>query len=141
MLDHADISLLLKVWQGVIESGVNDVDMRQLDLSYTERARATQLRFHALIAKVRNDKGRQVPAHWLLTKRGADFLKGRIEVPQFVITFRNEVVDHSASMVSKKDFRELDDFGPHWGWEIVDGNVLKEVAGKGQQSLLEKTLV
>lgn len=54
----------------------------------------SRLRFHALVAKVR-ENGKHVSGYWLLTSRGADFLNGEIDVPKTVTVFNNKVVSHS----------------------------------------------
>jgi len=130
-LDDSDVSLLLKIWHSVIRLGINDIDVREANLSHTERDRVTQLRFHAMIAKVKNNKGKQVPAHWLLTKRGCDFLKGKITTSKYVLTSKNQVIGHSPEQVSRKDFKILNDFGPHFEWEIVEGDYLKKQIKQG----------
>lgn len=130
LLDDADVSALLKMWHYIIEQKENKIDVRQAQLSYTERSRVTQLRFHALIAKYRIN-GRQKQATWLLTKRGAQFLKGKINVPKYVYTQNNEVVDHSIETVNRRDYRVLDDFTGHFEYEIVDGDLLRLVTRQG----------
>lgn len=122
-LDDLDVSVLLKMWHSVIESGANRVDVRKIDLSYGERSRVTQLRFHALITKVLSKDGKQVPATWLITKRGADFLHGRIAVPAFVVTQDNQVIDHAAEHIHRADFQILKDFQP--AYEIMDNRIIK----------------
>ncbi len=122
-LDDLNVSTLLKLWTHVIETGENRIDVNQVNLTLAERLRITQLRFHALVAKVRNDKGNHVRRTWLITKRGGDFLKGKIDVPRFVFTLNNEVVGHSEELISKRKFRILDNFAP--AYEIEQGFLIK----------------
>jgi len=56
-----------------------------------------KLGFHALVAKTK-DSG-----SWLLTHRGALFLKGELAIPSEVQTFRGKVVAHSQREVFIKD--------------------------------------
>ncbi|MFA4833605.1 MAG: hypothetical protein WC619_02015 [Patescibacteria group bacterium] len=109
-LDDLDVATLLKIWQAVIEQKSNRIDVSNINLDQSERLRLTQLRFHGLVAKVKNAFGKQVPNTWLITERGADFLHGRVAVPAWVITFRNHVIDHSLDTKTKSDFRILKDF-------------------------------
>jgi hypothetical protein len=37
--------------------------------------------------------------YWLITARGAQFLRGEIAAPQRVKTFRNKVLNHSREMI------------------------------------------
>jgi uncharacterized Fe-S radical SAM superfamily protein PflX len=94
-----------------------------MDLSYGERSRITQLRFHALITKAKNEKGKHIAANWLITKRGADFLHGRIAIPEYVITQDNKVIDHASKNITKTDFEVLKDFRPTY--EIINSRVIK----------------
>lgn len=123
-VDDTDVSALRKIHQYVLEQGTYLVDMRQVHLNHTEHDRTTQLRFHGLLAKARNAKGAHIPATWVLTRRAADFLRGTLNIPKYVYTKKNVVIGHSDELVSKRDFRILDDFGPHWdAIELTDGNV------------------
>ena len=76
--------------------------MNELELDHSEYGNFQKLRFHALIAKNKEDNIIQ-NREWLITKRGADFLKGEIEIPARVQTFRNRVTDHDEETVNIKD--------------------------------------
>ena len=84
--------------------------MRDLKLDHSEYGNFQKLRFHALIAKKKQD-GEKVERVWLITQRGADFLKGTIQIPDRVQTFRNKVVDHSPELVTVRDVMKSD---PYW---------------------------
>ena len=62
----------------------------------------TRLRFHALVAKFR-ENGKHVAGYWLLTKRGGEFLRGETDVPKTVTVFNNKVISHSEDRVFIKD--------------------------------------
>jgi hypothetical protein len=135
-LDDADMSALRKIHQWVLENGTYYVDVRKVCLTYTERSRTTQLRFHGLLAKAKNAQGQHIASSWILTRRAADFLRGTVNIPKYVYTKKNVVQGHGDELVSKKDFRILDDFGAHWdAIELQDGNV-RIVPKVTQQSLL-----
>ncbi len=122
-LDDTDISTLLKLWQYVIERGTNRINTAEVDLNKTEDRRVTQLRYHALIAKIKNQKGKHIARHWCLTKRGADFLKGKIVVPKYVTTKNNVVIGHSKELVHRSEYKILKDFQA--GFEIINERVVQ----------------
>jgi len=123
-LDDLDVSTLLKIWQAVIEQKENKINVSDIGLTQSERLRLTQLRFHALVAKYKTLQGTHVGNMWLITKRGGDFLKGDINVPSYVITWRNKVIDHSEEKKKKKDFKMLDDFRSTY--EIMQGMLINK---------------
>lgn len=129
-LGDSTISLLRKLWLEVVETKQNDVDVRRVDLSYTERSRLTICRFHALIAKVRDQNKKHISAHWRLTARGGAFLRGEISIPKHVFVYQNHVRGHGEELIHIRQFRMLDDFGPTWEYasrfEIIDGNPIPQ---------------
>lgn len=114
-LDDLDVSTLQKFWKQVVDCNFYKIDVRQIPfLSQAERLRMTQLRFFGLIAKVRDEKKKQIPNMWLLTTRGAGFLDNK-PIPNKIYARNNMVKPHpEAKMVSIKDFKNLQDFGPHY---------------------------
>jgi len=122
-LDDLDVSALIKIYEEVVRSGKNEVNVEQvMDMGQSERLRMTQLRFHALVAKVKTPTGGQKGNCWLLTKRGSDFLHKRIKVPKWVETQDNKVIGHSKEWVGLADFRKLDNFAPTY--EIIQSKAL-----------------
>lgn len=97
------VKSLVKLRAGVVENGENKVYVnKDLELSTTESMNWTKLRFHGMIAKYM-ENGTWKRGYWLLTRKGADFLNGKIEVPVKVKTFRNKVIDHSTELVTVSD--------------------------------------
>ncbi len=89
------VSILVKCIQFVHEHGKNEFHLqRDLHLNVNEFSNFTKLRFHALVAKV-DEK----PGYWLITARGGQFLRGEINVPLRVLTFRNRVLEHSNDVI------------------------------------------
>lgn len=103
------VKTLVKFYQGVCNKSENKLTKDDLELTHSEYGNFQKLRFHALIAKVKVD-GHWDRRTWLLTRRGADFLKGRIEVPHRVQTFRNEVIGHDPRTVFVKDVIDLEPY-------------------------------
>jgi hypothetical protein len=96
------VRALIKFRRAVHEKNRNSLHLYQdltgeNQLTTAEQMNWTKLRFHGLVAKAKEEK------HWLITKRGAQFLNGEIEVPKRVQTFRNRVVAHDAEMVFIKN--------------------------------------
>lgn len=75
-------------------------DFRLTDNEWTN---FTKLRFHALAAKIDDENNHS--GYWLITRRGAQFLRGLTAVPQRVKTYRNRVIDHDEKLVAMRDFQ------------------------------------
>jgi len=87
----------------------NKFRMHDLALDHSEYGNFQKLRFHALIAKNKENRV------WVITSRGADFLKGEIQIPDKVQTFRNRVVDHSTNLVTVREVMKSE---PYWEKEF-----------------------
>lgn len=88
------------------ENAVNptkSLDATSFELTKDERANWTKLRFHGLIAKCKDEKGGHRRGWWLITKRGAQFLRGELAIPVRVLTYRNHVIDHDEKRVTVGD--------------------------------------
>lgn len=105
MMIHA----LVKFRQAVIEKGENSVHLledmkgKPYELTRHEWNNFTRQRFLALAVKDKSNAG-----HWVLTKRGADFLNGLTAIPRFVLVLRNKIVERSTEMVFVKDVFKAD---------------------------------
>jgi hypothetical protein len=96
------VSALVKFYVAVCDKGENDIHLlREMTgeqkLLPHEWNNWTKLRFHGLVAKTDH------AGSWLLTHRGAEFLKGQLSIPVEVQTYRNEVTGHSDQTVFIKD--------------------------------------
>ncbi len=96
------VHTLVKVYEKVNEKGENKIHKSELTLSHGEYGNFQKLRFHALIAKYKED-GKIKSGQWLITRRGAQFLTGQTTIPASVQTFRNKVVGHDLEQVSLAD--------------------------------------
>ena len=72
------------------------IDVDKINLKHSERTQLTKMRFHGLVAKVKEDNV-QIPRHWLITRRGWQFL-GNEQVPAKVIVYNNQVLGHDGGM-------------------------------------------
>lgn len=73
--------------------------------AYEMLSNITKLRFHGLVAKVKDEDGKHKKGHWLITRRGGQFLRGEISLPAFAHTLDNRVVEHSGDLVDIKTLR------------------------------------
>ena len=97
------VNALLKLREAVKEQGHNHIDIHnEMTLTTTEAMNWTKLRFHGLVAKYRED-GEVQRGQWVLTSRGAAFLRGELRVPAKVKTLNNCVIDHDEQDVSMRD--------------------------------------
>lgn len=96
------VSGLVEAIKFVVSHSRNSFHLqRDLNLSKSMYNNFQKLRFHALVAKI-DEK----PGYWLITNRGGQFLRGEIEVPRQVLTFRNKVQTHSGDKVHMRQFRD-----------------------------------
>lgn len=98
---------LIKAYNTVRDNNKNKFNLtRDLTgenkLTISEQVNWSILRFHGLVAKVK-ENGQIVGGYWLITKRGADYLSGKIQIPKRVQTWRNHVVDHDTRLVGIMD--------------------------------------
>lgn len=85
------------------------IDVDELKLRHSERTQLTKMRFHGLVAKVKDD-GRQIPRHWLITRKGWAFL-GNEPVPAKVLVYNNQVLGHDGGTTEiKRIDGEADDY-------------------------------
>ena len=119
---------LVRFKEAVLYYGRNDIDPSNdmgkgspFELSFAQRANITILRKHGLLAKVKNPDGSRKMGHWLLTKRGNQFVTGELAIPERVYTLMNQVVRHSDNLVTIKDV---------WGKEprFEDSNTMERRA-------------
>ena len=76
------------------------IDVDKINLKHSERTQLTKMRFHGLVAKVKED-GTQIPRHWLITRKGWQFL-GNDPVPAKVIVYNNQVLGHDGGTTEIK---------------------------------------
>lgn len=103
------VQTLVKFKMAVIEKQENKIHVpKEVVLTKNEYNNFQKLRYHALVAKSRNAKGDHDSGYWVLTRRGNEFLKGLITVPEKVQTFRNKITDRSTNRVSVHDVMRED---------------------------------
>lgn len=81
----------------------------ELSLTSTQYNNFQKLRFHGLIAKVK-ENGELKSGYWLVTRRGHDFVMGTLAIPVKVKVFRNRVIDHDKQLVYMSDVTKCKPF-------------------------------
>lgn len=76
------------------------IDVDDLKLKHSERTQLTKMRFHGLVAKVKDD-GKQIPRHWLITRKGWGFLGGDT-IQSKVLVYNNQVLGHEGGGIEIK---------------------------------------
>lgn len=105
------VDILTNIAKTVHEKNRNDIHLYQEvtevcgPQAYAQLSNITKLRFHALVFKVKNEDGKQIKGHWGITKRGGQFLRGEIEIPEFTITQGNRVVGREGKDIHIKALR------------------------------------
>ena len=117
--NHESKSYLQRLNKGSVDSLINfrravghhnrndihlyrDMDGTDFELTAAQKMNWTKLRFFGLVAKVK-ENGEHKRGYWLLTARGAAFLRGELAVPKRVKTLNNRKIDESEETVTIKD--------------------------------------
>lgn len=79
--------------------GVNDIDVRDIQLVYGQRSQLSKVRLHGLIARVKDGEGNVIQSHWLITKKGFAWLDGEA-IPTKVVNFGNQVLGHEGGTIT-----------------------------------------
>lgn len=98
-VSHSHCNFLRAMADRVRDTGINDVDIGDINIAYSVRSQVTKMRQHGLIARVKGNTGAQIARRWLITKKGWDFLTGK-PIPDYVIVFNNQVLGHDGEGVT-----------------------------------------
>lgn len=91
---------ILRTMASATHEGGRAIDVDKLGLRHSERTQLTKMRFHGLVAKVK-ENGVQVPRHWIITNKGWKWLKGE-PIQQKVIVYNNAVLGHKGELITIK---------------------------------------
>ena len=105
-LSPSSVKLLRTMYEYLVFNN-NRIDLSKLPITYVQRSTVTILRFHGLVTKYK-ENGKHVPSTWLITRRGAQFMRNEITIPKFVMVYRNKVVGHDENRVSIIDVLKYD---------------------------------
>lgn len=97
---NAVMAKILRKMAAATSDGGRAIDVEQLDLKHSERTQLTKMRFHGLVAKVK-ENGTHVPRHWTITHKGWNWLKGE-PIQEKVLVFNNAVLGHEGELITIK---------------------------------------
>lgn len=110
-LNRGLVETLEKILHAVVMSGRNDVHLQKdMNLSKNQYNNTQKLRYFGLIAKVKV-AGQTNSGRWLITHRGAEFLKGK-PVHKWVKVYNNHLTERSAETVTVNDLLNHDVYWP-----------------------------
>lgn len=100
-IDKRKLMMLKAAAQWVIDNNKNEFKKKDLDLirfGQSAYGNFGALRYHALIAKVKDKKtNKPIKGLWLVTRQGWAFLRGEYDPPKFVLVRNNKIVPDSHS--------------------------------------------
>jgi hypothetical protein len=106
------VQTLVKFRHAVLKKGENKIHVpKEVDFTKNEYNNFQRLRYHALVAKVKDKEGKRLSAYWLITRRGNQFCKGEATIPEKVKTFRNKIVEYGDKKVK---INQVIDQTPYW---------------------------
>lgn len=95
------VNTLVKFRQAILVKKENKVHVpNEVVFTKNEYNNFQKLRYHGLVAKVKDKEGNRVSAYWLITRRGNQFCKGEITVPEKVKTYRNKITEYGQRKVN-----------------------------------------
>lgn len=117
------VNILFTAIRHVKTTGVNKFHyLNDLKLNHSGAANLQKLRFFGLIAHYDEENHRS--GNWLITLNGGRFLRGEIDMPRRVRTYRNRVVGHDEQRITVNDFRgKLSWYEQEFDFEIHAGQV------------------
>lgn len=141
-IDRGTVDIVKQIALFIKNKGINCVhprkEMEGIFLSSNQVGNLSRPRFHGLIAKVRDN-----PGNYLLTPKGAKFLRGE-EVPRIAIIRKSIAEDGSHNIgyfepeTEKVTVWDFDREGDYWvaiNYEISEGNVVERNVPPVQRSI------
>lgn len=121
------VDTLVQAYSVVSAKSENVFTREEMKLSNSAYTNLYKLRYHGLIAKHKIN-GEWHKGEWLITRRGGQFLRGEIEIPVRVQTFRNKVIGHDSQLVKIKDVIGTDPyFETNFDFEYAEEEDLQNV--------------
>lgn len=101
-LSKHKLTMLQTAANHVKATHVNDFALSDLSADSNNYNNFQKLRYHGLVHHVK-DNGVVKRGHWLITRRGWQFLRGEIEINKWVKVKQNELVEWSTETIGVKD--------------------------------------
>jgi hypothetical protein len=129
-IDHGTSDILKKIARFIGKKGVNAVhprkEMEGIYLTSNQVGNLSRPRFHGLIAAVRDN-----PGNYLLTPKGAKFLRGE-PVPKYAIISKAESrqIGYFEPDLYKATVLDFDDPSEYWegiNYEVIEGDIIKSL--------------
>ena len=103
-INKSQITLLNKLHKGINKFNRNSIHLQDdLYLTKNEYNNFQKLRYNGLVAHADGT------GCWLMTRRGASFLKGEIHLPKGVLVFRNRIQKYATKRVNIKSVLKNDE--------------------------------
>ena len=103
-ITKSQITLLNKLHRGIKRFNRNSIHLQDdLNLTKNEYNNFQKLRYNGLVAHA------DATGCWLMTRRGASFLKGEIDLPKGVLVFRNRIQKYATKRVDIKSVLKNDE--------------------------------
>jgi len=129
-IDRGTVHILKQIARFIGKKGINAVhprkEMEGTMLSSNDVGNLSRVRFHGLIARVKDN-----PGNYLLTKKGAAFLRGGL-IPRFAIISKAE--GHQIGYLKPEDYScTVHDFTSdteYWegiNYDISEGRIVREL--------------
>lgn len=121
------IDLLFRSIQLVKQRNVNVIEKNQICRTVSEACNFNKLRYFGLIAKRRDENDHPIDGEFVLTINAGRFLRGEIEMPVRVKTYRNELKEKDSKTVSVKHFyNKVPEFDrrSQFDFEIAEGKLI-----------------
>lgn len=97
--NKAMATILKRMAEATHERGKTAIDVDTLGLAHSQRTQLTKMRFHGLVAKVKDKDGQQIARHWVVTNKGWEWLKGE-PIAKTVVVFDNQLLGHEGGTIT-----------------------------------------
>ena len=104
-LNPGMVELLFRSIELVKTKGVNIIQKNEVCKTNSECCNYNKLRYFGLIAYARDDNDDRIDGVFVLTRNAGAFLRGEMEMPRRVKTYRNELIEKSQETISVNAFR------------------------------------
>lgn len=98
-INKTHASFMKAMANAVRDTEVNDVDISTIGIAYSTRTQVSKIRQHGLIARIKDERGVQIPRRWLITHKGWEFLNGQA-IAEKVVIYNNQVLGHEGNLVN-----------------------------------------
>lgn len=91
--------ILRKMAAHTLDQEGRQFDIAEVGLDHRLWSQLSKLRFHGLVAKVKDGKGKHIPRRWIITRKGWGWLRGD-PIQKYVVVFDNSVLGHEGEGIT-----------------------------------------